>query len=77
MARSWSSRVGIARVACIARLCQTLIQPEMCLRGAGGPAGIAALEVAARVKTNEEEQTQYAALSREEKDRWAEVRGHE
>lgn len=38
MARSWSSRAGVARAVCLARLCQALLQPELCLRGPGGSA---------------------------------------
>lgn len=41
MARSWSSRAGIARTVCLARLCQALLQPELCLRGPGGAAAAA------------------------------------
>lgn len=74
MARSWSARVGVVRVACVARLCQALIQPEMCLRGAGGPAGAVTIEVAAKAKSNDAEQTQWETLTREQKDRRAEVR---
>lgn len=42
MARSWSSRAGVARAVCLARLCQALLQPELCLRGPGGSAATAA-----------------------------------
>ncbi|CAN0205849.1 unnamed protein product [Ectocarpus sp. 4 AP-2014] len=42
MARSWSNRAGVARAVCLARLCQALLQPELCLRGPGGSAAAAA-----------------------------------
>ncbi|CAN0069625.1 unnamed protein product, partial [Scytosiphon promiscuus] len=41
MARSWSSRAGVARAACLARLCQSLLQPE--LKERAGEAGYAVL----------------------------------
>lgn len=44
MSRTWADRAGAARAACLARLCQTLIQPEMCLRGAGRATSAAVAE---------------------------------
>lgn len=46
MARSWSNRAGVARAVCLARLCQALLQPELCLRGPGGAAAAAAAAAA-------------------------------
>ncbi|CAM9192647.1 unnamed protein product [Ascophyllum nodosum] len=42
MAPSWSGRAGVVRAACVARLCQAILQPEVCLRGPGGAAAAAA-----------------------------------